>query len=71
MRPEPTSAIPRANNSKLTQAEPSLVIFFVLAVVAAASVGTYVFVPRFCPKDTQLFVDPLSSPPTSHLPFLI
>lgn len=43
---------------KLTQAEHSLVIFFVLAVVAAASVGTYVFVPRFCPKDTQLFVAP-------------
>lgn len=71
MRPERISAVPRANNPKLTQAEPSLVIFFVLAVVAAASVGTYVFVPRFCPKDTQLFVDPLSSPSTPHLPFAI
>lgn len=36
----------------------SLVIFFVLAVVAAACVGTYVAVPRFFPKETQLFVPP-------------
>ena len=31
-------------------------MFFVLAAVAAASVGTYAAVPRFCPKETQLFV---------------
>ncbi|SPO05059.1 related to gamma hydroxybutyrate dehydrogenase [Cephalotrichum gorgonifer] len=30
------------------------VVFFVLAVVVAASAGTWVFVPRFFPKETQL-----------------
>lgn len=36
----------------------SFLIFFVLAVVAAASAGIYIAVPRLFPKETQLFVAP-------------
>lgn len=40
---------------------PSFVVVFVLVIVAALCAATYVFVPRFFPRDSQLYV------PTSEL----
>jgi hypothetical protein len=38
----------------LTRPCSSFPIFLVLAITLAASTGVWFFVPRFCPKDTQL-----------------